>query len=223
MYDALSVAPVSSGAGVYPLDPSVIDGHDTASTATTSSTPPPNVVQSITIYANTGTWSGGTASAFANVDPATLDQVIPIDPGPGDIIPANWSQISEGVKNALCGFSHAVKGLDGVLFYGSDGDGVDEAINILTAVSLFVGGAGSVVGLAAKISAGALNSAIVMEAVATLFGETVALKLSYAVTPALERLAFAIGLSAGGTAAASDLINALVNGDPPPGCSSTTA
>ncbi|HWQ85749.1 hypothetical protein [Brevundimonas sp.] len=134
--------------------------------------------------------------------------------GEGGFVPIDWSDVATEVKQALCGLAQASEVLDGVLLYGSDGDGVDEVMNILTAASVFLGG-GGLVALAAR---GVLSNGAILGTIATLFGDDIALRLSYAPLGQLAGILLGTGAAAN---AAGDLINALTQGDVPDFCGAT--
>lgn len=141
-----------------------------------------------------------------------LEQVDALDPlAPPEMIPTNWADMPEAVLAAFCAFADLVEGLDGMLLYSPDGDGVDEAFNILTAVSFFLG-VGSIATLAAR---GAANTGPVLNALGSMFGDDIALRIA----PALGQLQtlFNAGFVSG--SATSALMTALTNGDAPVGCS----
>lgn len=129
--------------------------------------------------------------------------------------------VGDVVVKGLCGIAEAVKGLDGKLLYESDGDGVDELMNILNLASLALGGVG-LASVVVRVATGTLGTASVMSAIASTFGDDIALRLAYAVEGTFAKVTSAIALTATGgastAAAASALIEALVEGNPPKNC-----
>lgn len=149
----------------------------------------------VTIPIDTGTGTGSGSGSGSGGTGAVH--------GPGEV-----------VVQGLCGLAASVKGLDGALLYASDGDGVDELLNILTIAGTVLG-VGGVVGLIGKVASGAVNSGAVMGALASVFGDDVALKVSYAAFSAISNVIGATGAGAAGAAAIAD---ALLDGNPPAGC-----
>lgn len=118
--------------------------------------------------------------------------------------------VAEAVERAICALSHAVEDLDGFFFGAKDGDGLDEALRLLTLASAALGG----IGVAAVLTKGVLNSTAVMNSLAGLVGDDIALRL-----PGIfGAVAVAIGGTAATGVAVEKILEALTSGDPPPGC-----
>lgn len=188
---------------------------------TTNSVSDPNVVSEVRIYASSGGFSGGASGGGSGGAPEADHPTL--EDGGGEPIQVDWSTLTDATKHALCSLSHSVASLDGLFPYGSDGDGMDEFINILTAASYIIGGAGGVSMMLGRVAAGTLTSTAVMEGIATVFGDTIALKVSYGLSPALSSIGTALGITGASGAAFKDLVDALTDGNPPPGCSTGTA
>lgn len=118
------------------------------------------------------------------------------------------------ITRGLCELSNLVRGLDGSFFGETDGDGIDELLNILSVAS-FALGVGGLAGLFARFSSGALNSSAFLGAVSFWFGDDIALRISYI---AFGRVAVAGTASAVVTDNFKNLLEALTNGNPPPIC-----
>lgn len=177
--------------------------------ALSTNTDDATTVSELVITAFTGGFGGGTSGGMGWWEP--LEQVDALDPmAPPPLLPTNWANMPEEVLAAFCAFASLVEGLDGMLLYGSDGDGVDEAFNIMTAVSIALG----VGGVAALGARAAVNTGPVLNALGAMFGDDIALRLAPALGQ-LQTLLFA-GAASGG--AMAELMTALTNGDAPSGC-----
>lgn len=161
-------------------------------------------------------------------DGGTLDDIIvtgvrppPANGAPGIVVIQPSGEVEETrfnggseITRGLCELSNLVRSLDGNFFGETDGDGIDELLNILTVAS-FALGLGGIGALAARLAAGALNSTAFLGAVSFMFGDEIALRISYI---AFGRVAVAGAASAVVTDSFKDLLEALTNGNPPPTC-----